>query len=90
MLEIADLNQVINATTDLGQTRITKEINELEKTVIKSVIKTALNPFGKAANENVLFNIRNGNGEGYLLTAKDEGEKRRDVFIRECTRNHVV
>ena len=88
MLEIADLNQVIHATTDLGQTRITKGINELEKT--KSVIKTTLNPFGKAANENVLSNIRNGNGEGYLLTAKDEGEKRRDVFIRECTRNHVV
>ena len=38
----------------------------------------------------MLFNIRTGralqrNGEEYLLTIKDEGEKKRDAFIKECT-----
>ena len=39
---------------------------------------------------NALFNIRTGralqrNAEEYLLTIKDEGEKRRDVFIKGYT-----
>ena len=46
--------------------------------------------FDQAVNENVLFSIRTGralqrNWEEYLLTIKDEGEKKRDAFIKECT-----
>ena len=84
VLEIADLDLVIHVTKELRQTRITKDKDDLEK--IKDVTKTTLNPFDEAVNENVLFNIRTGralqrNGEEYLLTIKDEGEKRRDTFM---------
>ena len=81
VLEIADLEKVIDVTKELHQTRITKGKDDLEK--IKAVIKTTLNPFDEAVNENVLFNTRagrelQGNEEEYLLTIKHEGEKRRD------------
>ena len=83
-LEIGDLDKVIDGTKELRQTRITKDKDDLEK--IKAVIKMTLNPFDEAVNENVLFSIRTGralqrNGEEYLLTIKDEGEKRRDAFM---------
>ena len=76
VLEIADLDKVIDGTKGLRQRRITKGKDDLEK--IKVVIKTTLNPFDEAVNENVLFNIRTGrtlqrNGEEYLLTIKVEG-----------------
>ena len=58
VLEIADLDKVIDGTKELQQTRITKGKNDLEK--IKAVIKTILNPFDEAVNENVLLNIRTG------------------------------
>ena len=53
-------------------------------------MKKTLNPFDEAVNENVLFNIRTGrtlqrNVEEYLLTIKDDGEKRRNAFPKECT-----
>ena len=49
-----------------------------------------LNPFDKALNENILLSITIGrtllrNEEKYLLTIKDEVNKRRDAFIKECT-----
>ena len=58
VLEIADLDKVIDGTKELRQTRITKGKNDLEK--IKAVIKTILNPFDEAVNENVLLSIRTG------------------------------
>ena len=53
-------------------------------------MKTTLSPFDEAVNENVFFNVRTGrrlqrNGEEHLLTIKDQDEKRRNVFIKECT-----
>ena len=85
VLEIADLDKVIDVTKELCQTRKIKDKDDIEK--IKAVIKTTLNLFDKAVNENALFNIRTGralqrNGEECLLTIKDEGEKRRDAFIK--------
>ena len=81
------LNQTVTPK-ELRQTRKIKDKDDIEK--IKAVIKTTLNLFDKAVNENALFNIRTGrvlqrNGQEYLLTIKDEGEKRRDAFIKECT-----
>ena len=72
-----DLDKAIDGTKELRQTRITKDKDDLEK--IKADIKTALNPFNEAVNENVLFNVRTGrkiqrNGKEYLLTIKDEDE----------------
>ena len=85
-LEIGDLDKVIDGTKELRQTRITKDKDDLEK--IKAVIKTTLDPFDEAVNENVLLSIRTGralqrNGEEYLPTIKDEGEKRRDAFMHQ-------
>ena len=92
VLEIADLDKVIDVTKELRQTRKIKDKDDIQK--IKAVIKTILNLFDKAVNENALFNIRTGralqrNGEEYLLTIKDEGEKRRDAFIKECTEKTI-
>ena len=49
-----------------------------------------LNSLDKALNENILLNITIGrtllrNEEKYLLTIKDDVNKRRDAFIIECT-----
>ena len=49
-----------------------------------------LNPFDEASNENILLSITIGrtllrNAEKYLLTIKDEVNKRRDAFIKECS-----
>ena len=89
VLETVNLDKVIGGTKELCQTGITKDKYDLEK--IKAVIEMTLNPCDEAVNENVLFNIRTGralqrNGEEYLLTIKDEGEKRRDGFIKEYTK----
>ena len=61
----------------------------MAKITLKS-LKTTLKPFDEAVNENVLLNIRTGralqrSGEEYLLIIKDEGKKRRDAFIEDCT-----
>ena len=92
VLEIADSDKVIDGTKGLRQRRITKGKDDLEK--IKVVIKTTLNPFDEAVNENVSFNIRTGrtlqrNGEEYLLTIKVEGEKRKDAFVKEFLKDHI-
>ena len=49
-----------------------------------------LNPFDEALNEKILLSITIGrtflrNEEKYLLTIKDDVNKRRDAFIKECT-----
>ena len=61
----------------------------MAKMTLKS-LKTTLKPFDEAVNENILLNIRTGralqrSGEEYLLIIKDEGKKRRDAFIKDCT-----
>ena len=86
VLEI-DFEKFIDCTR-VTQTRITKDKHDLE--MIKAVIKKTLNLFNEAISKNVLFSIKTGrtlqrNGAEYLLTIKDEGKKRRDAFIKDCT-----
>ena len=58
---------------------------------IKAVIKTTLNLFDKAVNENVLLSIRIGrafqrNGEEYLLTIKMKARKEEMHLCIKCMR----
>ena len=91
ILDIADMSPNTDPQNkELKRYGIEKDANDLSS-LIDSVVDTLI-PFQFGVNCDALYNVKTGkkvsvNAEKYLLSVMEDGKKKGDMFVNECSKD---